>query len=85
MIYNNRLYNVDFSFVKVCIHFFGGPCILIPLSTLSSVFYRHCPQRHMETCADPKGTSVLLHSFIARNLHCIALIKAGKSNVLVGF
>ena len=23
-----RLYNVEFSFVKVCIHFFGGPCIL---------------------------------------------------------
>ena len=26
--YNNRLYNVEFSFVKVCIHFFGGPCII---------------------------------------------------------
>ena len=27
-IYNNRLYNVEFSFVKVCIRFFGGPYIL---------------------------------------------------------
>ena len=25
--YNNRLYNVEVSFVKLCIHFFGGPCI----------------------------------------------------------
>ena len=34
---NNRLYNVEFSFVKVCIHFFGGPCIP-PYETVKAEF-----------------------------------------------
>ena len=46
-IYNSRLYNVEFSFVKVCIHLSGGPCIwffFCPVPGHSLEYLRH-PRR----------------------------------------
>ena len=55
-IYSNRLYNVKFSFVKLCIHFFGGPCIYMNITDSQKIL------------GEGKTSVVLIHKILPKRI-----------------
>jgi len=52
-IYNNRLYNIEFSFVKVCIHFFLANPVYDDKTGLSQETDIHVTRRHLNPQSQP--------------------------------
>jgi len=66
-IYNNRLYNVEFYFVKVCIHFFlADPVYVHTLSIIGASDRMCCP-----SCVISAGTNIKKIPYFHSMKQCI--------------